>query len=106
MDNLILVLFYLDFYNFNYKNVSKLVLIGYSTFASGKKKPARVNSKISPGLGGAESSSGGAKISVGSGFVGSVTEGCSTTNIPRVDVLAVPVTSAAIFCTCYYHINE
>ena len=54
-----------------------MIYAGYVKVAPGKPETGRVKLKISPGTGEAKFSLGEGKKSTGSGFTGSVTEGCS-----------------------------
>ena len=53
-----------------------MMYAGYVKVASGKPQTVRVKLKFSPGTGEAKFSLGEGKKSTGSGFTGSVTEGC------------------------------
>ena len=53
-----------------------MMYAGYVKVAPGKPQTVRVKLKFSPGTGEAKLSLGEGKKSTGSGFTGSVTEGC------------------------------
>ena len=75
-----------------------MICAGYVKVALGKPQTGRVKLKISPATGEAKFSLGEGKKSAGSGFTGSVTEGCSTSVDHRPSVSMAFESSLFIDC--------